>query len=294
MSSRPQTSSSSLSSTGPLVLKTQQGTDKSILPTQSASSSSSSLILADLLPLPGEGSTPATLRAEILTFLLAHTPEGKFPLISSSMLGSGGLQQGARVMRDSLSTVRPYPRLQGLLRLEPNATLTLFGRLFTEASDSLLRCVIVTEGLEGLRTRRRALTSETALPLIEVPGIPINPFALSQTAGRQSITIATSNSTLAPINPFAVAAPIAAPPPPIPSTSTISSPNIQAGPSTPSLQSILSALLEAALSCATELKTVGGGGGGSGGGGKGGGEALHDVEDLEGRGNDGGRRADAR
>lgn len=111
------------------------------------------------------GMTTQSLRSDTLAFLLTHKPD-RFPAVGASVLSAGGLLAGAQAC-DHLPG--PYPRLQVLLKFDAVAWYQLLGRLFTDAADSVLHTILLMEGLPGLRIRRRCLQGEQP-PLVDVSG----------------------------------------------------------------------------------------------------------------------------
>ena len=110
--------------------------------------------------------SPRDLRSSTLSLLLESNPV-PFPAVTPSFLSTGALTIGATNLQQRLHTEQqpsspaaPFPRLAAVLRLDTVAALAIVGRLFTAAADAVKASVRLTEGLPGFVARHRCLPGE--------------------------------------------------------------------------------------------------------------------------------------
>lgn len=179
------------------------------------------------------GTTLTSLRADTLSYLLSHKPE-RFPAVGASLLSTGGLLNGATLLENLPGS---SPRLQALLRFDPITTLQLFGRLFTDAADAVLHTVLLTDGLTGLRIRRRCLPGEVPSLVDVSEHTPALMNLFRSNSNKSSVELSKGGTTGGNSNVKNI--------PPIVATSSSSLPSSLITATGPSLQSILNSLTDA-------------------------------------------------
>lgn len=106
------------------------------------------------------------LRSSTLSFLLDPSPT-PFPGVGASLLAAGALAIGAANLQQLQSGTptpgllpTPFPRLYSILRLDTAAALMVLGRLFTASADAIASAVWLAEGVPGAVARHRCLPGE--------------------------------------------------------------------------------------------------------------------------------------